>query len=325
VAIFAPGGYLLAPKPEHVHWYRHLGSLLLAHWLRLPVILLGCSIGPFHGRLNGWLARWVLNRADLIIAREEISVAILNETQVTRPRVHLTTDIAFLLEADPDALPDPVRALLTARSGTLKIGISIRSYDFHGHPTPQTQAEHYVTSMASLVRHVIEVHHATVFMVPQVTVPRDDDTEITQLVAKLSGVNGDDLALIDGDLSPSELKGLYGAMDLFVGVRMHANIFALAAGVPTLAIAYEPKTRGIMRRLGLSDFVIGIRELDEGSLVERFDCLFQSRQDIRERLAAVLPEVRREAARSADIAAEYLAGLKERDDSVAKAIGRIPA
>lgn len=313
-AIFLPGGYFLSPRPDHVYWHRHLGGLLLAHWLRLPVVISPSSIGPFYGRLNRALAQWALNKAGMIIAREEISVAILREIGVTRPHIYQTTDVAFLLDGRPDRLPEHLRTLLSASHGTLKVGMSVRWYSFPGHPDPEGQAEHYMNSMAGLVRHMIEAYGAFVCLTPHVTAggSTDDDTLITRRVAELSGGKSARLVLIEDDLAPSELKAFYGSMDLFVGVRMHANIFALGAGVPTLAIAYEPKTRGIMDRLGLSDFVVSIREIDEASLCERFDRLFRTRQEVRQKLATVLPEVRRDASRSADIIANYLAGLEER-------------
>jgi len=312
-AVFVPGGYLLSPQRNHVYWHRHLSGLLLAHWLRLPVVISPSSIGPFHGRLNRALARWALNKADMIIAREGISVAILREIGVTRPHIHQTADVAFLLDGCQDRLPGHLRALLSASDGALKVGISVRSYSFPGHPDPAAQAERYVNSVASLVRHMIEAYGAFVYLTPQVVAgSSDSDTLITRRVAEISDGRPARLALIEDDLAPCELKALYGSMDLFVGVRMHANIFALGAGVPTLAIAYEPKTRGIMGRLGLSDFVISIREIDEASLRERFDRLFQARHEIRQKLATVLPEVRRDASRFADIIANYLTGLEER-------------
>ncbi len=40
-------------------------------------------------------------------------------------------------------------------------------------------------------------------------------------------------------------------MDLFLGTRLHSNIFALVAGVPVVAVAYQYKTFGLMEMIGL--------------------------------------------------------------------------
>ncbi len=37
---------------------------------------------------------------------------------------------------------------------------------------------------------------------------------------------------------------------------MHAGIFAMAVGTPALAVAYEPKVRGVMTLAGLGDRVL---------------------------------------------------------------------
>ena len=42
---------------------------------------------------------------------------------------------------------------------------------------------------------------------------------------------------------------------------MHSNIFATSMRIPTIAIAYEKKTNGIMHMLGLDDYVIEMNNI----------------------------------------------------------------
>lgn len=62
-------------------------------------------------------------------------------------------------------------------------------------------------------------------------------------------------------------------MSYFIGTRMHSNIFALSSGIKTLAISYEPKTEGIMKDLGLSEYVIKIENVNSRILNEKFNKL----------------------------------------------------
>ena len=62
--------------------------------------------------------------------------------------------------------------------------------------------------------------------------------------------------------------GIWSRCDMFIGTRMHSNIFALAGGVPTIAISYLHKTTGIMEDLGLSDWVIAIEEFTSERAIE---------------------------------------------------------
>jgi len=100
---------------------------------------------------------------------------------------------------------------------------------------------------------------------------------------------------IDEPWSSDELQAAYGQMDLFIGTRLHSNIFALTAGTPVLAIAYYYKTHGVMQMLGLSDWTIDIAAVDSETLTGLLEKLWSHRQEIHLHLASKLPEVQQQA------------------------------
>jgi colanic acid/amylovoran biosynthesis protein len=67
-------------------------------------------------------------------------------------------------------------------------------------------------------------------------------------------------------------------MDFFVATRLHSAIYALKAGVPVVAVAYEPKTIGIFKDLDLSEFVLDIRSIDKVGLENKFGRLSMERE-----------------------------------------------
>ena len=69
-------------------------------------------------------------------------------------------------------------------------------------------------------------------------------------------------------------------MDYFIGTRMHSNIFAITSNVKTIAIAYEPKTVGIMDMLGLSSYVIQMGKITEKKLTRLFDVMKNDKEYI---------------------------------------------
>jgi colanic acid/amylovoran biosynthesis protein len=303
--VFVPGGYLLTPHDRHVHWLRHVSSLLIAHLLGKPVILYACSVGPFVGAHNRWLAKKTLNMANVIILREGISSKIISELGVRRPRVYETIDAAFLLKGcDPERAAVLFEKYIGKRDG-LRLGISVRPYDFPGDRNPEQKKRDYVGSMARLVDFAVENHGASVYFMPQGNGPGYNDISISKDILA-SARRKDNITLIDEDLSPQELKTLYGFMDVFVGVRMHANIFALGSRVPVLAVAYEPKTLGIMRMLGLEEFVVDIRSLDPGKLEPRLEKLIRQKERIKTHLSENLDDICQRASESGKIAAEFL-------------------
>lgn len=300
--VFVPGGYFLTPQHRHVYWLRHVSSLLIAHLLGKPVILYACSLGPFAGAHNRWLARKTLNMADVIILREKISSKIISELGVRSPRIYETVDAAFLLRGCDHERAAVLFEKHIVGSDGLRIGLSVRPYDFPGDRNPEQKKRGYVGCMAQLVDFAIENHGASVYFMPQ---GGANDLSISRDIAALSR-HQEDITVIDEDLSPQELKTLYGFMDVFVGVRMHANIFALSSQVPVLAVAYEPKTLGIMTMLGLEEFVVDIRSVDPEKLKSKLEKLIRQKERIKTHLSENLHDICHIASESGKIAARFL-------------------
>jgi colanic acid/amylovoran biosynthesis protein len=303
--VFIPGGYFLTPHDRHVYWLRHVSSLLIAHLLGKPVILYACSIGPFAGAHNRWLARKALNMADVIILRENMSSKIISELGVKGPRVYETVDAAFLLRGCEQEKAAVLFEKYIGNRDGLRMGISVRPYDFPGDRNPEQKKRDYVRSMAQLVDYAIEKHGASVYFMPQGIMPGYNDLSISGDIAA-SARHKEDITLIYDDLTPQELKTLYGFMDIFVGVRMHANIFALGSRVPVLAVAYEPKTPGIMTMLGLEEFVVDIRSLDPEKLKSTFEQLLGQKERIKAHVSEHLDDIYQRASESGKIVAEFL-------------------
>jgi colanic acid/amylovoran biosynthesis protein len=89
--------------------------------------------------------------------------------------------------------------------------------------------------------------------------------------------------------SPKLIRSAYGFMDIFLGTRMHSNIFAISQGVPTLAIAYLYKTTGIMQDLGLNEWTVDIKGLDAESLTYMLIRLWNSRYKVKQKIEENLP------------------------------------
>ena len=67
--------------------------------------------------------------------------------------------------------------------------------------------------------------------------------------------------LVEERCDPTEITGLYASLDFLVGMRFHSVIFALTSYVPSIAIEYHYKARGIMRDLGLEEWVLALDDV----------------------------------------------------------------
>jgi len=95
--------------------------------------------------------------------------------------------------------------------------------------------------------------------------------------------------LLKNNYTAGELRAMYGEMDFFIGTRMHSNIFALSMDVPTIAIGYQWKTRGIMNMLELTDFVVNIEEISKKKLDGLMTKLLNDSKKVKENLKEKIP------------------------------------
>ncbi|MBV9179535.1 MAG: polysaccharide pyruvyl transferase family protein, partial [Nitrososphaeraceae archaeon] len=86
-----------------------------------------------------------------------------------------------------------------------------------------------------------------------------------------------------------ELKSLYRSLDFLIGTRFHSVIFSLTSYIPALAIEYEYKTSGIMKDLGLSEWVIPIEQVTADNLYKKFTQLSIQSDSYKQKLQEVLP------------------------------------
>jgi len=91
------------------------------------------------------------------------------------------------------------------------------------------------------------------------------DIELGEQIAEKAKEAGP--VVLKGDYSTSVLRRIYSEMNIFVGTRIHSDIFALTAGTPVVAIAYEiPKGFGIVSMVEGSDFILDIAKINKEKL-----------------------------------------------------------
>ncbi len=297
VVVAAGGGYLYTTSAIHgnVVLLVNVFSFFFAVLLGKPVSLYAQSIGPFRASWQSRLVRWTLSRVALVEFREDVSRRLVDGWRLPTP-VRSVADAAFLLEARPPG--DDLE--IVGSTGSPTVGMTVRKWF-----RDRDRQAGYERTMAAFVGWLIEERGAEVVFLPQVTYADgcDDDRETARKVAALVA-RTDRVRVVEDELPAAEIKWLCGRTDFFVGTRMHSNIFALSSGVPTLAIAYQPKTSGIMAGLGLGDCVLRIEDLTLDGLRRGFDSLVRRDLEIRERLVVALPEIRKQALEAGRLIAE---------------------
>jgi polysaccharide pyruvyl transferase WcaK-like protein len=281
-------------------------SVLPALLLKKPVVFFSQSIGPF----NYWtlpLARFCLNNSSLVVIREDVTKQYLERIGVGERRSYLAADCAFLLEPAPFAkvLKILQEYGLSGRELPL-IGISLSVFMIEH--ACASLVNNYLLIMSRLVDYIVESKNAHVVLIPHVIAPREwghDDRYATRGVHRLLK-NKRKVTIIETDYDPKELKGIIGQCDLFIGCRMHSNIAALSQGIPTIAIGWSYKYYGIMKRLGMEEYVSYLNTMSFEELKVKFDMLFSLREEIQNQLTFKIKDEKRSALHAVKLVSNLL-------------------
>ena len=249
---------------------------------------MGTSIEPIKNKIIKRYTEKVLKKVDYVYAREKITFDYL-KSFMEKDKYALIPDMAFMLEDKKEKS----QLIDFKKDNNILIGITVRKWNFPNSENPKKSMENYINAVTKCMEKNIKEKNAIFVFIPQVIVEYGDDTLVAKEIKKrITNENKDKFIILEEDLSPVELKTTIWNLDYFIGTRMHSNIFATTMGVPTVAIAYEKKTNGIMQTVGLDKYIVEIDEITEEKLEEKLDELIQNNEEIRKRLNKKIIEIR---------------------------------
>jgi len=269
----------------------------------IPFVIWGASIGPFDAepRVEN-VMREFLQRVDLITVRESGTAEYLRSLGVT-DNVVKTADPAFALRTKEYGGPEA----RFVQSGDV-VGLNVSALIARWFPDHDLDA--MLAEFAGLVRAMI-AQGFKVLLVPHVTagdgpLHHNDDQVLGMLRSRIDR-RDDQVALLPGNLEAGQVKWMISQCRFFVGARTHATIAAFSTGVPTIAIGYSRKARGICRDLFENeDYLLPTPELRTAALLNKWQRLQRDESSIRNVLTRKRPELLAAARRNADALAELL-------------------
>ena len=275
------GGDILADYGEEA--VRHyFFPIAVAKALRKPVYVFAQSISPYKSNDVLRFCKKYLDSVDLITVRERISYDYVKTVGIKAP-CYLTADPAFHLNPSSETRLNEIMELEGIRDNArLKIGISVSET-----LTKWSDADHgdFLKSMSMVCDSVIQKYQAQIIFVPHVTYPdnpHNDDRITGEKIYDLINLK-DNVHMINGDYSCSDLKAIIGKCDVFIGARTHATIASSSQLVPTLALAYSTKAFGIMSDVfDKEQCTFDIKREDISNLLIKTDNLIENRLHIKE-------------------------------------------
>ena len=226
--LLSGGGSLLQDVTSKRSIIYYLSILLLAKLLGKEVMLYAQGIGPINSSVARILTKNVCRKADLITVRDDGSYDELLEMGLPSDRILVTADAVFSLLADRRDIGRQILLENGLEGDKPIIGIAVRHW---------TGEQRFMQVFADAAFKLRKQHNAYIVFVP---LQFPADTNIAQEIALLMPDRTDTIILKEG-YTTEEYVSLISNLDFLIGMRLHALVFSALAGVPFLAVSYDPK------------------------------------------------------------------------------------
>jgi polysaccharide pyruvyl transferase CsaB len=254
----------------------------------VPVMIYANGIGPIEKEKNIQRAARAIAGAEYISVREEASRDMLTAMGIPGDRIFVT--------ADPVLLSAPA----VSRQRGDYVVISLR--ETAGNMTKTVDS---MSMEEAVFRAVKEISHKYGFSAVFLPMQPSYDSEICARAAERlreAGVN----ALVVEDFKTEELREILGGARVVIGMRLHSLIFAATEGVPSLALAYDPKVSAFMEYLGLGEWALPAFHANDRIVLAKLEEILAREEEIRGNLTRRVGELSRLAEADLACAAKIL-------------------
>ena len=287
-------------------------SILYGWFAGKALYTLPQTLGPIR---RGWeclLAKLVLSKMRLVLVRDPISIRVWRAWNIQGTRCELIPDLAFAFnveEGKKEAQDLLAEHGIQGDDHRPYLGVTLIHWSAQNQRFSRQAL--YEKAISDAIRAFLNSYGGRAILFSQVhgpTMAEDDRVPARRILAQLDDLR-DQVVMIERWVPSYVLKAAYGHMDLFLGTRLHSNIFALAEGVPVVAISYQYKTQGILRMLGLEQWTLDIEEINTETLIKLIHKTWVEREQTRSYIKAILPELQVQASRAGELIASDFVDL----------------
>lgn len=206
--------------------------------LNIPLIFLPQTIGPFKSSKELVRGLNILKHAQSVYLRDEKFVDVLKDNGIN---FYLAKDLSFYMR------PEPVEIIVPPKS----IGLNISGLCYYNnYGSLAGRFTYYANLIDTLIRRFSELG-CHVFLIPHSYNYKHSENNNDDLQASKDVYSKLDcklnVTLIDGDLTPPQLKYIISRMSFFIGTRMHSNFAAIFTNTPLYGLSYSYKFEGAFK------------------------------------------------------------------------------
>jgi len=272
----------------------------LAIRLGAPLVLMPQTYGPYDHPHSQAVAQKIVRGAAMAIARDRPNFETLRELvgpEFDPARHREGVDVAFALPRQaPADTPDWLTTRLTAPRSRPLVGFNVSGLIYNPGSAGSRQfgfRADYQDLVHGALERLLGESDADILLVPHVLEKpgsSEGDTPACHAVAKTLNA-GERVHVLDRPYGPTEVKWVISQLDYFCGTRMHSTIAGLSSKVPTTAVAYSKKTKGVFETCGQGQHVTDPRHEDTPACVATILRGFAEREATAASLEANVPAV----------------------------------
>lgn len=257
------------------------------------------GVGPINTGPGAKMLKEIADLMDFITVRDNESLNILKDIGVTNPRMLLTADAALTVTPPEEARVNSIYRSLGLDPSAETMGINLSVYlDTWVQPKrPSMGKERFLATYAAALNRFVEETKAPILFVST----QHHDVPLTR---ELMGMMKGDVKmglLSNVDYNHYDIKGALGKLALLFGMRLHATILSSAMLTPTIGLGHQPKVSYYFGALGMRELNMSFDDFSEEGLYQHMMNAWRSRREIRSKLEARIPELKRDAYMAADL------------------------
>lgn len=268
---------------ENLFTNQHIGSgvyidfALLAGILKKPLAYFAIGVGPLSSDAGKRYTRISFQQGSLITVRDIESRNLLIEIGISPDSIHVTADPAFRYKEIEKALGAKIiRDQSPDISDTPVIGVAVRDWKLN------TNLEDVRIAIAQTLDRFIEEYGGKIIFIPFHRDTGDEGTDDLRASQKILALmkNQESASLIDPAISLDEKISVIRNCNLVLGMRLHANIFAVRYGIPCIGLAYDPKVKNFFASINHAEYCLDLSTITPETLWEKLKKTCDNRQTL---------------------------------------------
>lgn len=261
--VVLPGGHFFTNFNGFATNISHWLAIFFGVLLKKKTMIYAQTIGPFLGFFGFFtkhLTYHILSKVDLVTVRDKSSLQYCTHMS----NVHLTAESAFGLDINSSIANRIADLNYLRNTAKLLVGVTVhhRYYRFF------YSRDVYIQKMASIFDEIINVSNAHILIIPmEDAIHSGGDRPIAKEIIATTQ-HAERIHILDGDYSPPITAAVIANMDIFIGTKTHSIVYGLKSSVPTIAIAYQQKSREFMELFDMGEYVVDLKHLKKDDFMK---------------------------------------------------------